>query len=175
MLILYIILYYYTRFLQCYIRKISASRWFFSKTKTGFNVRMRAKRSRAAYTICSRPASRPTSGTWTNRQPVGSCRVQFETTTLRRLYVGTTMFLFLAIVFVCVRASPTGAQTEIDLDDVRTIKNQLNLLMENRQRDYQQMEKSLRESIKGSADFESLKEEIQLLRWMFPLSQLNCV
>lgn len=74
------------------------------------------------------------------------------------------MFLFLVIVFVCTCAGQTGAQTEIDLDDVRTIKNQLNLLMENRQRDYQQMEKSLRESIKGSTDFDALKEEIQLLR-----------
>lgn len=56
------------------------------------------------------------------------------------------------------------AQTDLDQDDLRTIKNQLNLLMEKRQQDYQQLEKSLYESLKGSTDFNALKEEIQLLR-----------
>lgn len=57
-----------------------------------------------------------------------------------------------------------GAQTELDQDDLRTIKNQLTLLMEKRQQDYQQLEKSLHESLKGNTDLDALKEEIQLLR-----------
>lgn len=59
----------------------------------------------------------------------------------------------------------TGAQTNLDQDDLRTIKTQLNLLMEKRQQDYQQLEKSLYESLKGSTDFDALKEEIKLLRY----------
>lgn len=59
---------------------------------------------------------------------------------------------------------PVGAQTELELDDLKTIKNQLNLLMEKRQQDYQQLEKSLYESLKGNTDINALKEEIQLLR-----------
>lgn len=56
------------------------------------------------------------------------------------------------------------AETALDTDDLRTIKNQLNLLMEKRQQDYQQLEKSLYESLKGSTDLDALKEEIQLIR-----------
>jgi len=56
------------------------------------------------------------------------------------------------------------AETALDTDDLRTIKNQLNLLMEKRQQDYQQLEKSLYESLKGSIDLDALKEEIQLIR-----------
>lgn len=56
------------------------------------------------------------------------------------------------------------AETALDRDDLRTIKNQLNLLMEKRQQDYQQLEKSLYESLKGSTDLDALKEEIQLIR-----------
>jgi hypothetical protein len=59
---------------------------------------------------------------------------------------------------------PVEAQTDLDTDDLRTIKNQLNLLMEKRQQDYQQLEKSLYESLKGSTDLDALKEEIQLIR-----------
>lgn len=66
---------------------------------------------------------------------------------------------------MCTFMGPAGAQaTELDRDDLRTIKNQLNLLMEKRQQDYQQLEKSLYESLKGSTDLNALKEEIQLLR-----------
>jgi len=36
--------------------------------------------------------------------------------------------------------------------------------MEKRQQDYQQLEKSLYESLKGSTDLDALKEEIQLIR-----------
>lgn len=65
----------------------------------------------------------------------------------------------------CTLMGPAGVQaTELDQDDLRTIKNQLNLLMEKRQQDYQQLEKSLYESLKGSTDLNALKEEIQLLR-----------
>lgn len=74
------------------------------------------------------------------------------------------MFLLLIIVTACTSMSPVGAQTELDLDDLRTIKNQLNLLMENRQQDYQQLEKSLHESLKGNTDLDVLKEEIKILR-----------
>lgn len=56
------------------------------------------------------------------------------------------------------------AEPALDTDDLRTIKNQLNLLMEKRQQDYQQLEKSLYESLKGSTDLDALKEEIQLIR-----------
>lgn len=59
---------------------------------------------------------------------------------------------------------PVEAQADLDTDDLRTIKNQLNLLMEKRQQDYQQLEKSLYESLKGSTDLDALKEEIQLIR-----------
>lgn len=74
------------------------------------------------------------------------------------------MFLLLIIVTVCTSMSPVGAQTELDQDDLRTIKNQLNLLMEKRQQDYQQLEKSLHESLKGNTDLDVLKEEIKILR-----------
>lgn len=74
------------------------------------------------------------------------------------------MLLLLVIVVVCTSMSPVGAQTELDLDDLRTIKNQLNLLMENRQKDYQQLEKSLHDSLKGNTDIDLLKEEIKILR-----------
>jgi hypothetical protein len=57
-----------------------------------------------------------------------------------------------------------GAQTNLNQDDLRNIKTQLNLLIEKRQQDYQQLEKSLYESLKGSTDLDALKEEIQLLR-----------
>lgn len=56
------------------------------------------------------------------------------------------------------------AQTALDTDELRTIKNQINLLMEKRQQDYQQLEKSLYESLRGSTDLDELKEEIQLIR-----------
>jgi len=36
--------------------------------------------------------------------------------------------------------------------------------MEKRQQDYQQLEKSLYESLRGSTDLDALKEEIQLIR-----------
>lgn len=74
------------------------------------------------------------------------------------------MFLFVIIVSICAFMGPVGAQTELELDDLKTIKNQLNLLMEKRQQDYQQLEKSLYESLKGNTDIDALKEEIQLLR-----------
>lgn len=89
-----------------------------------------------------------------------SLRVQFE---LKCSTMKTTMFLFLIIVSMCTSMS-NGAQTELDQDDLRTIKNQLTLLMEKRQQDYQQLEKSLHESLKGNTDLDALKEEIQLLR-----------
>lgn len=59
---------------------------------------------------------------------------------------------------------PAEAQTALDTDELRTIKNQINLLMEKRQQDYQQLEKSLYESLRGSTDLDELKEEIQLIR-----------
>lgn len=74
------------------------------------------------------------------------------------------MLPILAIVTVCTFMGPVGAQTDLDVSDLKTMKNQLNLLMEKRQQDYQQLEKSLYESLKGSTDFVALKEEIQLLR-----------
>jgi len=76
------------------------------------------------------------------------------------------MFLFLIInvVIICTFTGPAEAQTALDTDELRTIKNQLNLLMEKRQQDYQQLEKSLYESLKGSTDLDALKEEIQLIR-----------
>lgn len=74
------------------------------------------------------------------------------------------MFVLLIIVTACTSMSPVGAQTKLDLDDLRTIKNQLNILMEKRQQDYQQLEKSLHESLKGNTDFDLLKEEIKMLR-----------
>lgn len=76
------------------------------------------------------------------------------------------MFLFLIIVSTLAATSPVGALAELNQEDLRTIKNQLNLLMEKRQQDYQQLEKSLHESLKGNTDLDSLKEEIQLLKWI---------
>jgi len=75
------------------------------------------------------------------------------------------MCLFLKItVAMCMFTGLVEAETALDRDDLRTIKNQLNLLMEKRQQDYQQLEKSLYESLKGSTDLDALKEEIQLIR-----------
>jgi len=75
------------------------------------------------------------------------------------------MFLFLIItVAIYSFTGPVDAQAALDTDELRTIKNQLNLLMEKRQQDYQQLEKSLYESLKGSTDLDALKEEIQLIR-----------
>lgn len=77
-----------------------------------------------------------------------------------------TTFLLLLIVSFGAIAGDAGAQAaeELDQDDLRTIKNQLNLLMEKRQQDYQQLEKSLYESLKSHTDLDAFKEEIQLLR-----------
>lgn len=79
-----------------------------------------------------------------------------------------TTILLMTVVFLGAFANTAGAlaigEQDLGLDDLRTIKNQLNLLMEKRQQEYQQLEKSLYESLKGSTDFAALKEEIQLLR-----------
>jgi len=90
-------------------------------------------------------------------------RVQLETKCSSKT---TTMFLFLIInvAIICTFTGPAEAQTALDTDELRTIKNQLNLLMEKRQQDYQQLEKSLYESLKGSIDLDALKEEIKLIR-----------
>ncbi|CAH1715181.1 unnamed protein product [Aphis gossypii] len=89
-------------------------------------------------------------------------RVQFETKCSSKT---TIMCLFLKItVAICMFTGLVEAETALDTDDLRTIKNQLNLLMEKRQQDYQQLEKSLYESLKGSTDLDALKEEIQLIR-----------
>uniref|UniRef100_A0A2S2QSN8 Protein scabrous n=1 Tax=Sipha flava TaxID=143950 RepID=A0A2S2QSN8_9HEMI len=74
------------------------------------------------------------------------------------------MFLLPIFVSICTFMGAAGAQTNLNQDDLRNIKTQLNLLIEKRQQDYQQLEKSLYESLKGSTDLDALKEEIQLLR-----------
>jgi len=90
-------------------------------------------------------------------------RVQFETKCSSK--TTTTMLLFLTItVALCTFTDPAKTQAALDTDELRTIKNQLNLLIEKRQQDYQQLEKSLYESLKGSTDLDALKEEIQLIR-----------
>lgn len=92
-------------------------------------------------------------------------RVQFETKCSSKT---TTMLLFLIItVALSTFTNPAKAQTALDTDELRTIKNQLNLLIEKRQQDYQQLEKSLYESLKGSTDLDALKEEIQLIRLIY--------
>lgn len=77
----------------------------------------------------------------------------------------TTFLLLLVVSFGAIAgAAEAQAAGELDQDDLRTIKNQLNLLMEKRQQDYQQLEKSLYESLKSHTDLDAFKEEIQLLR-----------
>ncbi|XP_025205005.1 protein scabrous-like [Melanaphis sacchari] len=109
----------------------------------------------------SHAPSAPGRGTGTSLDGLVN-RVQFETKCSSKT---TIMFLFLIItVAMCMFTNIVGAQTALDTDELRTIKNQLNLLMEKRQQDYQQLEKSLYESLKGSTDLDALKEEIQLIR-----------
>ncbi|XP_001944698.3 protein scabrous [Acyrthosiphon pisum] len=110
----------------------------------------------------SHTPSAPSRGTGTGLNGL-VYRVQLETKCSSKT---TTMFLFLIInvAIICTFTGPAEAQTALDTDELRTIKNQLNLLMEKRQQDYQQLEKSLYESLKGSTDLDALKEEIQLIR-----------
>lgn len=97
----------------------------------------------------------------THRDRLERC-VQFESECSSNM---STMVVFLVIVSLAAFAGLAGARAdEFDSDDLRTIKNQLNLLMEKRQQDYQQLEKSLYESLRGSTDFDALKDEIKLLR-----------
>ncbi|XP_050430438.1 protein scabrous-like [Adelges cooleyi] len=74
------------------------------------------------------------------------------------------MFLILLTVSICTSMASTGAQMDFDVNDLKTIKNQLNMLMEKRQQDYEQMEKSLFESLKKSSGLLALRDEIQILR-----------
>lgn len=122
--------------------------------KTGFDVRMRNLNT-------SHAPSAPGLGTGTGLNGL-VYRVQLETKCSGKT---TTMFLFLIInVTICMFMGPAEVQTALDTDELRIIKNQINLLMEKRQQDYQQLEKSLYESLRRSTDLDELKEEIQLIR-----------
>ncbi|XP_050535348.1 protein scabrous [Daktulosphaira vitifoliae] len=75
------------------------------------------------------------------------------------------MIATLVLVLLGLLVAPIGAQmNDLDINDLKTIKNQLNVLMEKRQQDYEQMEKSLFQSLRRNLDLVALKEEIKILR-----------
>lgn len=71
-----------------------------------------------------------------------------------------TVIFSLLIAIACASCTVGDVQ-----DDLRTIRNQLNVLMEKRQEDYKQLEKSLYESLSRNTDIEALKEDVRSLKY----------